>query len=135
MSQVNNRNASAGKRARTDGRALNYACWDVEACDEECVLFSRLIFGKGENPKSAMDESCWEVSGRSRSKGKNMQSDTLVRQAAMVVKCMLLMYYKNSRGKNYRKQVQSFLAALKALSRKEVNYGSHATTEHVKCSF
>ncbi|ONK55093.1 uncharacterized protein A4U43_UnF7650 [Asparagus officinalis] len=55
--------------------------------------------------------------------------DTLVRQAAMVVKCMLLMYYKNSRGRNYRKQVQSFLAALKALSRKEVNYGSHATTE------
>ncbi|ONK58713.1 uncharacterized protein A4U43_C09F15900 [Asparagus officinalis] len=55
--------------------------------------------------------------------------NTLVRQAAMVVKCMLLMYYKNSRGRNYRKQVQSFLAALKALSRKEVNYGSHATTE------
>ncbi|XP_020268653.1 RING finger and transmembrane domain-containing protein 2-like isoform X1 [Asparagus officinalis] len=115
-----------------------------------------------------------------------MVNDTLVRQAAMIVKCMLLMYYKNSRGRNYRKQgqmltlveyllllyrallpapvwyrfflnkeygslfsslttglyltfkltsvvekVQSFLAALKALSRKEVNYGSHATTEQV----
>ncbi|XP_020271624.1 RING finger and transmembrane domain-containing protein 2 [Asparagus officinalis] len=113
-------------------------------------------------------------------------NDTMVRQAAMVVKCMLLMYYKNSRGRNYRKQgqmltlveyllllyrallpapvwyrfflnkeygslfsslttglyltfkltsvvekVQSFFAALKQLSRKEVHYGSHATTEQV----
>jgi len=33
-------------------------------------------------------------------------SDTLARQAAMVVKCILLMYYKNSRGRNYRKQVR-----------------------------
>ncbi|ERN04265.1 hypothetical protein AMTR_s00077p00163180 [Amborella trichopoda] len=111
-------------------------------------------------------------------------NDTMVRQAAMVVKCILLMYYKNSRGRNYRKQgqmltlveyvlllyrallptpvwyrfflnkdygslfsslttglyltfkltsivekVQSFFAALKALSRKEVHYGSYATTE------
>ncbi|KAJ4832526.1 hypothetical protein Tsubulata_000082 [Turnera subulata] len=35
-----------------------------------------------------------------------MVNDTLVRQAAMVVKCILLMYYKNSRGRNYRKQGQ-----------------------------
>lgn len=28
-------------------------------------------------------------------------------------------------------QVQSFFAALKALSRKEVNYGAYATTEQV----
>ncbi|XP_060202823.1 uncharacterized protein LOC132631239 [Lycium barbarum] len=35
-----------------------------------------------------------------------MVNDTLVRQAAMVFKCFLLMYYKNSRGHNYRKQGQ-----------------------------
>ncbi|XP_044508617.1 RING finger and transmembrane domain-containing protein 2-like [Mangifera indica] len=35
-----------------------------------------------------------------------MVNDTLVRQAAMVSKCFLLMYYKNSRGRNYRKQGQ-----------------------------
>ncbi|XP_065852551.1 uncharacterized protein [Euphorbia lathyris] len=35
-----------------------------------------------------------------------MVNDTLVRQAAMVLKCLLLMYYKNSRGRNYRKQGQ-----------------------------
>jgi len=113
-------------------------------------------------------------------------NDTMVRQAAMVFKCGLLIYYKNSRGRNYRKQgqmltlveyilllyrallptpvwyrfflnkeygslfsslttglyltfkltsivekVQSFFAALKALSRKEVQYGSYATTEEV----
>ncbi|XP_077215001.1 uncharacterized protein LOC143849723 isoform X2 [Tasmannia lanceolata] len=113
-------------------------------------------------------------------------NDTMVRQAAMVFKCILLMYYKNSRGRNYRKQgqmltlveyllllyrallpapvwyrfflnkeygslfsslttglyltfkltsvvekVQSFFAALKALSRKEVHYGSYATIEQV----
>ncbi|KAI3666793.1 hypothetical protein L6452_41830 [Arctium lappa] len=33
-------------------------------------------------------------------------NDILVRQAAMVVKCLLLMYYKNSKGQNYRKQGQ-----------------------------
>lgn len=33
-------------------------------------------------------------------------SDTLARQAAMIFKCILLMYYKNSRGRNYRKQVR-----------------------------
>ncbi|KAK6943302.1 hypothetical protein RJ641_028679 [Dillenia turbinata] len=115
-----------------------------------------------------------------------MVNDTLVRQAAMVLKCILLMYYKNSRGRNYRKQgqmltlveyllllyrallptpvwyrfflnkeygslfsslmtglyltfkltsivekVQSFFAALKALSRKEVHYGAYATSEQV----
>uniref|UniRef100_A0A0D6R239 RING-type domain-containing protein n=1 Tax=Araucaria cunninghamii TaxID=56994 RepID=A0A0D6R239_ARACU len=113
-------------------------------------------------------------------------NDTMVRQAAMVLKCGLLIYYKNSRGRNYRKQgqmltlveyilllyrallptpvwyrfflnkeygslfsslttglyltfkltsivekVQSFIAALRALSRKEVQYGSYATTEEV----
>ncbi|WOL06831.1 RING finger and transmembrane domain-containing protein 2 [Canna indica] len=35
-----------------------------------------------------------------------MVNDTMVRQAAMVVKCVLLMYYKNSRGHKYRKQGQ-----------------------------
>ncbi|WJX82370.1 RING-type E3 ubiquitin transferase [Trifolium repens] len=35
-----------------------------------------------------------------------MVNDTLARQAAMVLKCILLMYYKNSRGRNYRKQGQ-----------------------------
>lgn len=35
-----------------------------------------------------------------------MVNDTLVRQAAMVLKCILLMYFKNSRGRNYRKQGQ-----------------------------
>ncbi|CAL5343172.1 unnamed protein product [Camellia sinensis] len=35
-----------------------------------------------------------------------MVNDTLVRQAAMVLKCILLMYYKNSRGRNYRRQGQ-----------------------------
>ncbi|XP_050212672.1 uncharacterized protein LOC126664358 isoform X2 [Mercurialis annua] len=35
-----------------------------------------------------------------------MVNDTLVRQGAMVLKCILLIYYKNSRGRNYRKQGQ-----------------------------
>ncbi|XP_071907878.1 uncharacterized protein [Coffea arabica] len=35
-----------------------------------------------------------------------MVNDTLVRQAAMILKCILLMYYKNSRGRSYRKQGQ-----------------------------
>ncbi|XP_059668178.1 uncharacterized protein LOC132313431 [Cornus florida] len=35
-----------------------------------------------------------------------MANDTLVRQAVMVFKCILLMYYKNSRGRKYRKQGQ-----------------------------
>ncbi|CAA6654573.1 unnamed protein product [Spirodela intermedia] len=115
-----------------------------------------------------------------------MLNDTMVRQAAMVLKCLLLIYYKNGRGPNYRRQgqmltlveyllllyrallptpvwyrfflnkeygslfsslttglyltfkltsvvekVQSFIAALKALSRKEVHYGCYATTEQV----
>nr|CAD1839898.1 unnamed protein product [Ananas comosus var. bracteatus] len=115
-----------------------------------------------------------------------MVNDTMVRQAAMIVKCMLLMYYKNCRGRNYRKQgqmltlveyllllyrallptpvwyrfflnkeygslfsslttglyltfkltsvvekVQSFLTALRALSHKDMHYGSYATTEQV----
>uniref|UniRef100_A0A803QBJ8 RING-type domain-containing protein n=1 Tax=Cannabis sativa TaxID=3483 RepID=A0A803QBJ8_CANSA len=33
-------------------------------------------------------------------------NDTLVSQIAMVFKCMLLIYYRNSRGRNYRKQGQ-----------------------------
>ena len=32
-------------------------------------------------------------------------SDIMVRQAAMALKCMLLIYYKNCRGRDYRKQV------------------------------
>ncbi|KAE8727867.1 RING finger and transmembrane domain-containing protein 2-like isoform X2 [Hibiscus syriacus] len=118
-----------------------------------------------------------------------MVNDTLVRQEAMVLKCFLLMYYKNCRGRNYRKQgqmltlveymmllyrallptpvwyrfflnkdygslfsslmtglyltfkltsvvekVQSFFAALKALSRKEVHYGAYATSEQVNAA-
>ncbi|KAG6507749.1 hypothetical protein ZIOFF_033100 [Zingiber officinale] len=35
-----------------------------------------------------------------------MVNDIMVRQAAMVVKCVLLMYYKNSKGRKYRKQGQ-----------------------------
>ncbi|KAK8928323.1 RING-H2 finger protein ATL30 [Platanthera zijinensis] len=113
-------------------------------------------------------------------------NDTMVRQTAMVIKCILLIYYKNSRGRTYRKQgqmltlveyflllyrallptpvwyrfflnkeygslfsslttglyltfkltsvvekVRSFFAALKALSCKEVHYGSNATAEQV----
>eukprot|EP00262_Sarcandra_glabra_P005707 TRINITY_DN17482_c0_g2_i1.p1 TRINITY_DN17482_c0_g2~~TRINITY_DN17482_c0_g2_i1.p1 ORF type:complete len:454 (+),score=47.08 TRINITY_DN17482_c0_g2_i1:44-1405(+) len=116
-------------------------------------------------------------------------NDTLVRQAAMILKCILLMYYKNSRGRNYRRQgqmltlveyllllyrallpapvwyrfflnkeygslfsslttglyltfkltsvvekVQSFFTALKALSHKEIQYGSHATSEQVNAA-
>ncbi|XP_065027810.1 uncharacterized protein LOC135651562 isoform X2 [Musa acuminata AAA Group] len=113
-------------------------------------------------------------------------NDVVMRQAAMIVKCILLIYYKNFKGRSYRKQgqmltlveyflllyrsllptavwyrfflnkeygslfsslttglyltfkltsvveqVQSFFAALKALSRKEVHYGSYATSEQV----
>ncbi|KAL8106506.1 uncharacterized protein LOC141672746 [Apium graveolens] len=116
-------------------------------------------------------------------------NDTMVRQAAMVFKCILLMYYKNSGGHNYRRQgqmltlveymvllyrallptpvwyrfflnkeygslfsslttglyltfkltsivqkVQLFIAALRALSRKEVHYGSYATSEQVNAA-
>ncbi|KAJ3676645.1 hypothetical protein LUZ60_004057 [Juncus effusus] len=115
-----------------------------------------------------------------------MVNDTMVRQAAMAIKCILLIYYRNSRGRDYRRQgqmltlveyllllyrallptpvwyrfflnkeygslfsslttglyltfkltsvvekVQSFLSALKALSRKDVHYGSYATAEQV----
>lgn len=115
-----------------------------------------------------------------------LANDTLVRQAAMVPKCFLLMFYKNSKGRNYRKQgqlltlveylvllyrvllpapvwyrfflnkeygslfsslmtglyltfkltsvvekVQSFFSALRALSRREIHYGAHATSEQV----
>nr|POE54805.1 e3 ubiquitin-protein ligase rglg1 [Quercus suber] len=42
--------------------------------------------------------------------GEDLESrkirDTLVRQATMICKCFLLMYYKNSRGQNYRRQGQ-----------------------------
>ncbi|KAM7504568.1 hypothetical protein LguiB_003472 [Lonicera macranthoides] len=116
-------------------------------------------------------------------------NDTMVRQAAMALKLVLLMYYKNGRGHNFRRQgqmltlieytlilyrallptsvwyrfflnkeygslfsslttglyltfkltsvvgkIKSFFAALKALSRKEVHYGSHATSEQVNAS-
>ncbi|XP_010529383.1 PREDICTED: RING finger and transmembrane domain-containing protein 2-like [Tarenaya hassleriana] len=115
-----------------------------------------------------------------------MVNDTLVRQAGMVLKCLLLIYYKNSRGRSYRKQgqlltaveylmllyrallptpvwyrfflnkeygslfsslmtglyltfkltsvvekVQSFFAALKVLSCRDVHYGAYATSEQV----
>ncbi|XP_062206731.1 uncharacterized protein LOC133883150 [Phragmites australis] len=48
-------------------------------------------------------------------------NDTMVRQTSMVVKCMLLMYYKNSRGRSYRRQgqmltiVEYFLLLYRAL--------------------
>ncbi|CAH1445460.1 unnamed protein product [Lactuca virosa] len=113
-------------------------------------------------------------------------NDTMVRQAAMTLKLVLLMYYKNGRGHNFRRQGQmltlveyalllyraflpapvwyrfflnkeygslfsslitglyltfkltsivekvgSFYAAMKALSRKEMHYGSYATSEQV----
>ncbi|KAI7727867.1 hypothetical protein M8C21_005852 [Ambrosia artemisiifolia] len=113
-------------------------------------------------------------------------NDTMVRQAAMTLKLVLLMYYRNGRGHNFRRQGQmltlveytlllyraflpapvwyrfflnkeygslfsslitglyltfkltsvvgkvgSFYAALKALSRKEMHYGSYATPEQV----
>ncbi|EOY20212.1 RING/U-box superfamily protein isoform 2 [Theobroma cacao] len=113
-------------------------------------------------------------------------NDAMVRQAVMAFKCVLLIYYKNGRGHNFRRQgqvltlveytlllyrallptpvwyrfflnkdygslfsslttglyltfkltaviekVQSFFAALKALSQKEVHYGSYATLEQV----
>ncbi|KAH7564703.1 hypothetical protein JRO89_XS09G0008600 [Xanthoceras sorbifolium] len=117
-------------------------------------------------------------------------NDTMVRQAAMVFKCMLLIYYKNnSRGHDFRKQgqmlnlveyslllyrtllptpvwyrfflnkeygrffsslitglyltvkltsvlekVQRFFAALRALSCKEMHYGSYATSEQVNAA-
>ncbi|KAG9160882.1 hypothetical protein Leryth_008708 [Lithospermum erythrorhizon] len=111
-------------------------------------------------------------------------NDSMARQAAMAIKLILLMYYKNGRGHNFRRQgqlltlveytlllyrallpapvwyrfflnkeygslfsslttglyltfkltsivekVQSFFAALKALSKKDVNYGTYATSE------
>ncbi|KAK7275908.1 hypothetical protein RIF29_17034 [Crotalaria pallida] len=116
-------------------------------------------------------------------------NDTLVRQAAMAFKCFLLMYYKNGRGHNFRRQAQMltlveytlllyrallptpvwyrfflnkdygslfsslttglyltfkltsvvekvkcFVSALKALSRKDVNYGVCATMEQVNAA-
>nr|GLL21012.1 RING finger and transmembrane domain-containing protein 2-like [Ipomoea trifida] len=116
-------------------------------------------------------------------------NDTMVRQAAMALKLVLLMHYKNGRGHNFRRQgqiltlveytlllyrallptpvwyrfflnkdygslfsslttglyltfklttivekVQSCFTALKALSRKELHYGSYATTEQVNAA-
>ncbi|KAK4776824.1 hypothetical protein SAY86_005512 [Trapa natans] len=118
-----------------------------------------------------------------------MLNDIMVRQAVMAFKCLLLMYYKNGKGHNFRRQgqmltlveyalllyrallptpvwyrfflnkdygslfsslttglyltfkftsiiekVRSFLAAIRALSYKEVHYGSHATKEQVNAS-
>ncbi|KAL5222912.1 hypothetical protein ABZP36_027625 [Zizania latifolia] len=48
-------------------------------------------------------------------------NDTMVRQTAMIVKCVLLMYYKNSKGPSYRRQgqmltvVEYFLLLYRAL--------------------
>ncbi|KAM3375972.1 E3 ubiquitin-protein ligase RNFT1 isoform X2 [Capsicum galapagoense] len=116
-------------------------------------------------------------------------NDTMVRQAAMALKLVLLMYYKNGRGHNFRRQgqlltlveymlllyrallptpvwyrfflnkeygslfsslitglyltfkltsivekVRSFFTALKALSIKEIHYGSYATPEQVNAA-
>ncbi|KAG5600379.1 hypothetical protein H5410_031749 [Solanum commersonii] len=116
-------------------------------------------------------------------------NDTMVRQAAMTLKLVLLMVYKNGKGHNFRRQgqlltlveymlllyrallptpvwyrfflnkdygslfsslitglyltfkltsivekVRSFLTALKALSIKEIHYGSHATPEQVNAA-
>ncbi|OIW04336.1 hypothetical protein TanjilG_32528 [Lupinus angustifolius] len=116
-------------------------------------------------------------------------NDTLVRQAAMAFKCFLLIYYKNGRGQNFRRQAQMltlveytlllyrallptpvwyrfflnkdygslfsslttglyltfkltsvvekvkcFFSAVKALSRKDVNYGVCATMEQVNAA-
>ncbi|OIW02524.1 hypothetical protein TanjilG_12838 [Lupinus angustifolius] len=116
-------------------------------------------------------------------------NDTLVRQAAMAFKCFLLIYYKNGRGHNFRRQAQMltlveytlllyrallptpvwyrfflnkdygslfsslitglyltfkltsvvekvkcFFSAVKALSRKDVNYGVCATMEQVNAA-
>ncbi|KAI3781703.1 hypothetical protein L2E82_11725 [Cichorium intybus] len=116
-------------------------------------------------------------------------NDSMARQMAMVFKCLLLMYYKNTGGHNYRKQGQMLtlveytlllyrtllptpvwyrfflnkeygsifssvtaglyltfkltsviqkirlvLAALRVLSRKEVHYGSSASTEQVSAA-
>ncbi|KAL3633550.1 hypothetical protein CASFOL_022312 [Castilleja foliolosa] len=116
-------------------------------------------------------------------------NDTMARQSAMVLKLFLLMYYKNGKGHNFRRQgqlltlieytlllyraliptpvwyrfflnkeygslfsslttglyltfkltsivekVQSFVTSLKALSRKEVHYGSCATSEQVNAA-
>lgn len=116
-------------------------------------------------------------------------NDTLMRQAAMALKCLVLIYYKNGRGYNFRRQgqmltlieytlllyrailptpvwyrfflnkdygslfsslttglyltfkltsvvekVRSFLSAAKALSRRDVNYGSRATPEQVNAA-
>ncbi|KZV50475.1 RING finger and transmembrane domain-containing protein 2-like [Dorcoceras hygrometricum] len=113
-------------------------------------------------------------------------NDTMVREAAMVLKLILLMYYKNGKGHNFRRQgqmltlveytlllyrallpspvwyrfflnkiygslfsslitglyltfkltsivekVRSFFTSIKALSRKEIHYGCHATSEQV----
>ncbi|GMN23265.1 hypothetical protein TIFTF001_000054 [Ficus carica] len=118
-----------------------------------------------------------------------MINDIMARQAAMAVKCMLLVCYKESRGRDYLKQgqmltlieyllllyrallptpvwyrfflnkeygsffsslttglyltfkltsvvekVQCFFVALRALSRKEVHYGSYATSEQVNAA-
>ncbi|KAL5580471.1 hypothetical protein UlMin_012913 [Ulmus minor] len=118
-----------------------------------------------------------------------MVNDIMARQAAMALKCLLLVCYKDSRGRDYRKQgqmltlieyllllyrallptpvwyrfflnkeygslfsslttglyltfkltsvvekVQCFFVALRALSRKEVHYGSYATSEQVNAA-
>ncbi|XP_059659913.1 uncharacterized protein LOC132306519 [Cornus florida] len=115
-----------------------------------------------------------------------MVNDTMVKQVAMVFKCNLLLYYKNTRGRKqgqmltlveymlllYRAllptpvwcrfflnkqygnlfsllttglyltfklasvigKVQFFFDALKVLSRKELNYGSYATSEQVNAT-
>ncbi|KAG8053349.1 hypothetical protein GUJ93_ZPchr0001g32079 [Zizania palustris] len=48
-------------------------------------------------------------------------NDTMVRQTAMIIKCVLLMYYKNSKGRSYRRQgqmltvVEYFLLLYRAL--------------------
>ncbi|CAM8949202.1 unnamed protein product [Rhodiola kirilowii] len=116
-------------------------------------------------------------------------NDTLTRQAGMALRCILLIHYKNNKGRNYRRQgqmltlieyflllyrsllpspvwyrfflnkelgslfsslmtglyltfklttvypkVQNFALSVKALSHKEVQYGTHATPDQVNAS-
>ncbi|RWV95150.1 hypothetical protein GW17_00042248 [Ensete ventricosum] len=53
--------------------------------------------------------------------------DVVMRQAAMVVKCVLLIYYKNFKGRGYRKQVCNFDLYRPYISVRQVAGGPSAT--------
>ncbi|RWV88530.1 hypothetical protein GW17_00049381, partial [Ensete ventricosum] len=57
---------------------------------ELSMLYASVIMGEYNSIQQLIDYFCLDI---------------MVRQAAMVVKCILLVYYKDRKGRNYRQQL------------------------------